>query len=102
MKYFPIFVLFLTFSMISKAQEAWDYELEEQVKVIDFIDNGTKLFIGANEYIYLFDAETGEKVYQIELEDYLENGLYNLVGTTFLVATDDETMIGYEIGRAHV
>lgn len=96
MKYFPIIVFFLTFSMISKAQEAWDYELEEQVKVIDFIDKGTKLFIGANEYIYLFDAESGEKVYQIELEDYLENGLYNLVGTTFLVATDDETMIGYD------
>jgi len=96
MKYIRIIVLFLTFSVISEAQEAWNYELEEQVKVIDFLDNGSKLFIGANEYIYLFDTKTGEKVYQIELEDYLEEGLYNLVGTTFLVATDDETLIGYD------
>lgn len=96
MKYISKLVLFFLIVGFASAQEAWKYELEEEVKIIDFLDEGNKLFIGADEYIYLFDTKSGEKIYQVELEDFLSVGVYNLVENTFLVATDDETLVGYD------
>lgn len=91
-----MFALFLAFVANTFAQQIWKKELEEEVKIIEFLDSDTKLFIAAQDYIYLFDTETGKSVYEIELEDYLDKALYNLVGTTFLVAPNDETILAID------
>ncbi|MER3328459.1 MAG: PQQ-binding-like beta-propeller repeat protein, partial [Candidatus Kapaibacterium sp.] len=96
MKKISICILFLILSYSVNSQQIWKKELEEEAKIIEFLDNDTKLFIAAKEYIYLFNTETGKAIYEIELEDYIDKGLYNLVGNTFLLAPDDETMLAID------
>lgn len=96
MKNIAAIILFVIMGYTLNSQQIWKKELEEEVKIIEFLDNDSKLFIAAKDYIYLYDTESGKTIYEIELEDYLDNGLYNLVGTTFLVAPDDETMLAFD------
>lgn len=96
MKKITLFVLCIIISYSAFSQQIWKKELEESPNTIEFLDKDSKLFIAAKDYLYLFDTETGKSVYELELDDYLEEGIYQLVGTTFLVAPDDETLLAID------
>lgn len=85
----------MPFNLLS--QKLWEEELMEDIKLIEQVDNNSKLFIGAEEYIYLYDMNSGQKIYEKEIDDYYDDVVYNVFDGVFFTATDKYVLSAYDV-----
>lgn len=86
-----IFVLFLLYSAALFAQAPkWKVDLGEPIKTYEFVDDGKFLFFDSKEYAWLYNTSTGEKVWELEVDNYEKKGIHYLIGDQYIVGTDNE------------
>ena len=93
MKKYILFTLamLLALTIIAPAQvPKWKLDVGEQIKDYSFLQDGKFLFLTNYEYSWLFDASTGEKVYELRVKNWEKEGVHQLVGEKFLIGTDDD------------
>jgi hypothetical protein len=65
----------------------WKVELDDPVQLYEFLRDGKYLFFNSDEYAWLYDASTGQKVWSLEVKGYEKKGVHELVGERYLVGT---------------
>lgn len=66
----------------------WKAELDDDINAIRFLDNDEQhVLLASGKYVYLYDALSGQKVWNKKLDDYEKKGIrYHMVGDKFLVS----------------
>lgn len=82
------------FSLFAQAPK-WKVELSDPVKINDFVGKGKYLFLANKEYAWCFDAATGTKKWETEIDDFNSKGPQRLIGDLYVVAVDDK-LTGYD------
>lgn len=87
----PVFVLAVFSCFIASAQiPKWKLDVGEQIKDYSFLKDGKFLFLTNYEYSWLFNSETGEKVYELREKEFEKTGVHQLVGEKYLIGTDND------------
>ncbi|MCX7985068.1 MAG: PQQ-binding-like beta-propeller repeat protein [Bacteroidetes bacterium] len=68
----------------------WNIDVGEQIKYYTFLNGGKYLFLTNYEYTWLFDSETGKKIYEFRVKDWEKKGMHELIGERFFLSTSDE------------
>ncbi|HSP86906.1 MAG TPA: PQQ-binding-like beta-propeller repeat protein [Ignavibacteriaceae bacterium] len=79
-----ILVLFISLQIFSQAPK-WKVELGEAIKNYDFINEGKYLFFTNGEYVWCYNASTGDKIWEMEVNDFNIDGIHSLVGELYVV-----------------
>lgn len=89
--YFFITLVVLLFTLTAVGSEApvWKVELDESIQNYNFLQDGKYLFFTNAEYIWLYDTQTGKEIYNMEIDDFEEEGIHQLVDEWYLVSTGD-------------
>ncbi|MCF8354979.1 MAG: PQQ-binding-like beta-propeller repeat protein [Melioribacteraceae bacterium] len=89
-----IFSFFITliFSLSVYGQEAptWMIDLGEPIKDYNFINNDKYLFFNSEEYAWCYNVENGEKVWDMEIDGFAEEGISYLLGEMYLTNSDNK------------
>jgi outer membrane protein assembly factor BamB len=89
--YFLLSALFLVGTAFSKDNDKpkWKAELDDNINAIRFIDNDEQhVLLASGKYVYLYDALSGQKVWNKKIDDYEKKGIrYHMIGDKFLVST---------------
>jgi hypothetical protein len=69
----------------------WKAELDDDINVIRFLDNDEQhVLLASGKYVYLYDAVSGQKVWNKKIDDYEKKGVrYHMIGDKFLVSTSE-------------
>lgn len=95
-----ISILFILFVGIVSAQTnklTWKTELPEDVKKIQPVQNGRYLFLSADEHAWLYEIATGKKVWNVEVKDYTEKGLHQIVNDSIYLVSSDDSLFSFSI-----
>jgi len=84
------FVLCFSFMLTAQQIPKWSLELDSPIESYYFLDSGNQLFLQCGAYIYLYDAVSGQKKYQMEIDDYEPEGVHQISGNYYLVSADDK------------
>jgi outer membrane protein assembly factor BamB len=68
---------------------AWKVELDESIQNYHFLQDGKFLFFTNAEYLWLYETQTGKEVYNMEIDDFEEEGIHQLIEEWYLVSSDD-------------
>ena len=84
-----IFFVFLI-AVFGQNVPKWKVELDEPINDYNFINGGKYLFFtnGANAWCY--DAVSGNKVWDMKVNDYEEQGMHSLIDDLYLVSSDNK------------
>jgi len=88
---FSLILTLFSFQVIVYGAEApaWKVELDETIQNYHFLEEGKYLFFTNEEYLWLYDTQSGKEVYNMEIDDFEEEGIHQLVDNYYLVSTDD-------------
>ncbi|HET9137349.1 MAG TPA: PQQ-binding-like beta-propeller repeat protein, partial [Candidatus Kapabacteria bacterium] len=62
----------------------------DPAKTYEFVNNGKILFLATGKLAWGYDAATGEKKWDLKVDDYNKKGPHQLVGDDYIVANDDK------------
>lgn len=97
-RYTLFFTMFLSIIIAqTKTPLQWKTELAEDPKKIVPLQNGAYVFLSADEYAWLYETATGKKIWSVKIEDYVENGMHNLVDDSLYLVSDEDTLKCYAI-----
>lgn len=80
--------LLITATLFSQAPK-WKVDLGEPIKTYEFVRDGKYLFFNSKEYAWLYNTSTGEKVWELEVDNYEKKGIHYLIGEQYIVGTDN-------------
>jgi putative pyrroloquinoline-quinone binding quinoprotein len=93
-KYLSVIIIFIlcsffTIPTMGDEAPAWKVELDETIQNYHFLQDGKYLFFTNAEYLWLYDTQTGKEVYNMEIDDFEEEGIHQLIEEWYLVSTGD-------------
>ncbi len=92
--------LFILSAALAKDNDKpkWKAELDDDINAIRFIDNDEQhVLLASGKYVYLYDALSGQKVWNKKIDDYEKKGIhYHMLVNKFLVSTSDAVQC-YEV-----
>ncbi len=88
--YLLLAVVFLPCSRSLAQAPKWKVELDDPAKIHEFVGDGKYLFLATGKYAWGYDAKTGEKKWDLKVDDFNKKGPKQLVGDAYLVASDDK------------
>ncbi len=88
-KYMVILLLLVT-SISAQNVPLWKTDLGEPIKDYQFINEGKYIFFTSGEYVWCYEALSGKEVWQMEIEDFEEEGINLLLGEMFLTNSDNK------------
>jgi outer membrane protein assembly factor BamB len=83
---FPLFAALLSISFAIGQVPTWTQELDEEISDYEFLREGKFLFLRAGEYVWLYDAAAGKKIYDMRIKGYDKDAVHQLVGERYLVS----------------
>lgn len=89
---FTLLIVFVLLSSGFSQVPKWALELNEPIKEYDFLQDGKYLFLRNGEYAWLYDSNNGQKIYDLEVNDFESKGVQSLVGEKYLVSTSDKVL----------
>ncbi|MFA5832573.1 MAG: PQQ-binding-like beta-propeller repeat protein [Bacteroidota bacterium] len=94
-----ILVLFFAVGVLTaqKSTLQWKAELKEDVKKIQPIQNGKYIFLWADEYAWLYNNTTGKKTWSIEIDDYNENAIHQVVNDSLYLTANEDSLLCYNM-----
>ncbi len=88
---FFLIVQFISFSNILIAQAPqWTVDLGEPIKTSEFMQDGKLLFFTSGEYAWCYNSASGKEVWKMEIPDFSETGVNQLLGEMFLTNSDNK------------
>src|SRR3989339_377406 len=86
-----IFLIIFLFTTLSFAQQVpkWTLKLNDQIEGYNFLRDGNFLFLRSGANAYLYDAVSGQKIYSIEVDDYVPEGVHQIAGENYIVSASD-------------
>lgn len=85
------FLFIITLNLIILAQvPKFTVEMKDEAKIWRLIENDKYLFLSSYEYSYLYELETGKKVYELYLDDYDKKGMKEIIDKYFFISVDNE------------
>ncbi|MBZ0199177.1 MAG: PQQ-binding-like beta-propeller repeat protein [Ignavibacteriaceae bacterium] len=86
-----IIIVFLLSSMaFGQKVPLWEKDLGEPIKDHNFINDGKYIFFTSNEYIWCYNASTGEEIWNKGIPDFEEKGISLLLGEMYLTNSDNK------------
>ncbi|MBL1215137.1 MAG: PQQ-binding-like beta-propeller repeat protein [Ignavibacteriae bacterium] len=88
--------IFLTFQFIALSNlilaqaPQWTVDLGEPIKTSDFMKEGELLFFTSGEYAWCYNSASGQEVWSMEIPDFSETGVNQLLGEMFLTNSDNK------------
>ncbi len=93
-------IVLILFSYPGFAQQSkliWKTELQDDVKKIHPIQDGKYIFLWADEYAWLYENSTGKKKWSIEIDEYNETAVHQLVYDSLYLVANEDTLLCYNI-----
>ncbi|MGD8781058.1 MAG: PQQ-binding-like beta-propeller repeat protein [Ignavibacteria bacterium] len=84
-----LFFFLLISTAFAQEVPKWKVELNEPIKDYNFINEGKYLFFTNGGYAWCYDADSGNKIWDTEIENFVETGMHSLIGDLYLVGTED-------------
>ncbi|MFA6468607.1 MAG: PQQ-binding-like beta-propeller repeat protein [Bacteroidota bacterium] len=97
-RHISIFILFAV-SILSAQQEKniWKAELDDDIKKMQPIQNGKYLFLWSDEYAWLFENATGKKIWSVEIEEYSDKAVHQVVNDSLYLVANEDTLVCYHM-----
>jgi len=86
---FSLFLLSLSIGLNAQVP-TWQKDLGEPIKSYEFMQDGKFLFFTSAEYVWCYNSESGENIWEMEIEDFEEEGISYLLGELFLTNSDNK------------
>jgi outer membrane protein assembly factor BamB len=80
-----------------KSAPFWRYELPEDIQFITPIDNGSFVFLQADEFAWVYETATGKKIWSTEVKKYDKDALHHLVYDSLYLVSTGDTLLCYGI-----
>ncbi len=85
-----IILSFFVGSIAAQNIPLWKTDLGEPISDYKFINDGKYIFFTSAEYVWCYEAVSGKEVWQMEIEDFEEEGISFLLGELFLTNSDNK------------
>lgn len=103
MKRFSLLIMLVVGMAFSQSGKySWKAELDDDVKKIQPIFNGKYIFLWADEYAWLYENATGKKIWSVEIDEYDENAVHQVVNDSLYFVANEDTLYCYHMTGSKV
>ena len=80
-----------------KTAPFWRYELPEDIQLITPIQNGSSVFLQADEFAWVYETTTGKKIWSTEVKKYDKDAPHHLLYDSLYIVATGDTLVCYGI-----
>ncbi len=80
----------------------FDIETDEKIARINFIQDDSKIFLHNEERLFMVDGNTGETLWDAEIDDYYDEGLDLIWGERLFITSTKKSMMAYDLSNGEL